>query len=310
MAYRLEHGESVTAGLRRVVGEEIESAGDHLSGKKKTTRDAAIHDARKSIKKVRATLRLVRGQMGDGWKRENARLRDIAGRLSQFRDALAIIETFDELKKRYKDEAAGTRLRPIRAGLVKRRDESGREEDIGVVLNSAAAGLRRISRQAKNWPLAGDGFDTIAAGLKKTYRDGRKALARAHRDPSPENFHELRKRVKDHWYHIRLLEGLWTEVMIAYEKSLKDLEDWLGEDHNLTVLKETVTAAPASYGKPKEVELMLGLIEKYQKELRADAVPLAERIYEEKPREFQRRMKHLWDSWRAEPEHDSSRTAA
>ncbi len=310
MAYRLEHDESVASGLRRVIAEEIESAGEGLSGGKKTARDAAIHDARKSIKKVRATLRLVREQMGDVWKPENARLRDIAARLSQFRDALAIIQTFDDLKNRYKDEAAGTRLRSIRTGLVKRRRESSQEEDMGIVLNSAAAGLRRISRQVKNWPLAGNGFEIITAGLEKTYRDGRKALEHAHRDPNPENFHELRKRVKDHWYHIRLLEGLWTDVMSAYEKSLKDLEDWLGEDHNLTVLKETVTAEPASYGKPTEIDLMVELIEKYQKELRADAVPLAERIYEEKPGEFSRRMKHLWDSWHAETEHGPSRTAA
>lgn len=310
MAYRLEHGESVTSGLRRVIREEIESAGDHLSGKKKTTRDEAIHDARKSLKKVRATLRLVRDQMGDAWERENARLRDIAARLSEFRDALAIIETFDDLKQKYRDEAGGTRLRSIRAALVKRRRQSGAEEDVAVVLDSATTRLGRVAKQVKTWPLGGDGFAAVEPGLKRTYRDGRKALARAHRHPSPENFHELRKRVKDHWYHMRLLECLWTDVMVAYEKSLKNLEDWLGEDHNLTVLKETIASDRAAYGRDRDIDLVFELIEKYQKELRASAVPLAERIYEEKPRDFIRRMKHLWEQWRAEPAHADSLTAA
>lgn len=310
MAYRLERGESVISGLKRVIREEIESADDHLSGRKKKTRDESIHDARKSIKKVRATLRLVRGQMGDSWKRENARLRDIAARLSQFRDAFAIIQTFDDLKTKYSREVAPARLRSVRAGLTRRRKESGCEEDVSFVLNSAAASLRRASKRMKGWPLAGDGFDAIAPGLQETYRKGRRALAAARTNPSPEAFHELRKRVKDHWYHVRLLEGLWADVMGAYEKSLKNLEDWLGNDHNLSVLHDTIAAEPSFFGKETDIDLTFDLIARYQKELRASAVPLAERIYEEKPREFTRRMKHLWDAWRAEPSEKSSRTAA
>lgn len=307
MSYRLERGESVISGIKRVIEEEIESAGAHLSGKKKVTHDEAIHDARKSIKKVRATLRLVRDQMGADWKRENTRLRDIAGRLSELRDAFAIIQTFDDLKKKYEDKSTASRLLPVRAGLARRREESGREEDVALVLDAAAAGLRRASRRLKKWPLAGDGFQAIASGLETTYRNGRKALAAAHRDPGPEAFHELRKRVKDHWYHIRLLEGLWTDVMSAYEKSLKDLEDWLGNHHNLTVLRDTITADPGAYGRTNDVALTLKLISRYQNELREQAEPLARRIYEEKPRDFIRRMKHLWDAWRADP---STRTAA
>ena len=64
MAYRLKRDEPVIDGLKRVISEEIKSAGDRLSGKNKTTRDEAIHESRKSIKKkVRATLRLVRGEL-------------------------------------------------------------------------------------------------------------------------------------------------------------------------------------------------------------------------------------------------------
>ena len=301
MAYRLERDESVISGLRRVVREEIESAGDHLSGKKKATRDEAIHDARKSLKKVRATLRLVRGEMGAEYRRENTGLRDIAARLSEFRDAFAIIGTFDDLKKKFEAEAGGAKLRSVRAGLVRNRTESGGEKDVGVVLNAAAAALKKASKRVKEWPLESDGYEAIARGLEDTYRSGRTALARARKDPGAKNFHELRKRVKDHWYHIRLLEGLWTDIMGAYEKSLKDLEDRLGNDHNLAVLRDRIAAAPAFFGKETEIDLTFDLIGRYQKELRAHAVPLAERIYEEKPRDFTRRMRHLWDTWQAEP---------
>ncbi len=66
--------------------------------------------------------------------------------------------------------------------------------------------------------------------------------------------------------------------MTAYEKSLKDLETWLGNDHNLVVLQEIIAAEPALFGKQKEIDLTFNLIAAYQKELRAAAVPLAEKI--------------------------------
>ena len=231
---------------------------------------------------------------------EHARLRDTAARISEFRDAFAIIATFDELKKKYRDEAGGTGLASIRQGLARRKRESAREEDTGPVVKAAAEALLKTSKRVAKWHLKSEGFDAIGPGLEETYRAGRRALAAARKDGSAENFHQLRKRVKDHWYHVRLLEGLWAEMMDAYEKSLKDLETWLGEDHNLTVLRDKITAEPAFYGKQQDIALAFDLISRYQKELREKVLPLAERIYEEKPREFTRRIKRLWNTWQGE----------
>ena len=300
MAYRLERGESVIRGLKRVVRDEMESAGAHLAGHRKPSRDEAIHEARKSIKKVRAVLRLIKTERGGVHVREDSRLRNIARRLSEFRDAFVIVETLDELKKKYPGEAEAG-LHSVRVTLTKRRNQSAKVADIEAVLEDAAGALGKAATRAKDWPLQKDGYAAIGPGLENSYRAGRKALARVRKDPRPENYHDLRKRVKDHWYHLRLLENLWSRVMKASEKSLKDLETWLGNDHNLFVLRARIVAEPALYGKQADVELALKLIDKYQKELREQSLSLAERIFDEKPRGFTRRMKHLWDMWRHEP---------
>jgi CHAD domain-containing protein len=297
MAYRLKRGESVIRGLKRVAREEMEEAGAQLSGHKKPSRDEAIHDARKSIKKVRALLRLANAEQDGIYGRENARLRDIARRLSKFRDAFAIIETFDALTTKFKRETLN-HLQSVREGLTKRRSQSAREEDVGIVIVEASSALRRAAKRVKNWPVRADGFAAIGPGLEETFRAGRKSLARVRQDARPENLHELRKRVKDHWYHLRLLEDLWTDVIKATENSPKNLDTWLGNDHNLAVLRETIVADPGSYGQKKDIDLTLRLIGKYQKELREQSLILAARIYDEKPRAFTRRMAGLWDTWR------------
>ena len=89
--------------------------------------------------------------------------------------------------------------------------------------------------------------------------------------------------------------------MEGYEKSLKELETWLGDHHNLEVLKTTLTAHPRQFGRHADIKLCLDLAAKYQKELLANSLSLGERIYAERPREYRTRMGRLWDSWQNQP---------
>ncbi len=238
----------------------------------------------------------MRPELGGVFKIENARFRDIGGKLSAFRDAGAIIETFDNLKKQYEQDWGEDHLASIRRGLMKKKHEAEAAANIEEALPRIAAELDSAGKKVKRWPLKTDGFAAIEPGLKLTFRDGRDAFDKTQTEPRPENYHQWRKRVKDHWYHIRLLEDLWTEVLQAYEKSLKELETWLGEDHNLVVLQDKVSAEAAFYGSDKEIELFIASIEKYRKALRDNAVSLGARIYDEKPRDFTHRMRHLWQA--------------
>ncbi len=109
--------------------------------------------------------------------------------------------------------------------------------------------------------------------------------------------------MKDHWYHVRLLNSLWTNLMQAREKSLHDLETWLGDDHNLVVIREAVVAEPNSFGASSGLERLLDAIDNYEKELRDNSLSLGERIYEqENDRQFTKRMKHIWVAWEHQPE--------
>lgn len=293
MGYRLEAEESVPKGLRRIVREEIESAQEHFSGKQGGP-DEAIHEARKSIKKIRAVLRLVQDELGPAYRKENATLRAIAVDLSEIRDAAAIIESFDQLP-------GAAEFGQARKALAERKKQTDVSKDRDAVVKEAALGLRRLEKRVKTWPLGTTGFGAIAAGLESRYRRGRTAMAAAAEQQTPECFHEWRKRVKDHWYHTRLIESLWTGEMQAREKSLKELETWLGDDHNLFVLRSQVSAEPAAFGDPGTVDAVLDAIDKRQKELREKALSLGARLYDEKPKAFRRRVAHLWKEWQTRP---------
>jgi CHAD domain-containing protein len=296
VSYHLKPGERVPAGIKRIVREEIEEAVAQLSGNGDADRDEAIHEARKNIKKIRGVLRLMRKELGGVYLLENPFFRDAGRRLSQFRDGGAMIESFDLLRKKYRTELKRGSLVTIRRGLIARKEQAEQTGDIEKVLTGMAAVLRRALRRVRGWPLAADGFEAIAPGLETTFSRGKEALARAHNRPQPENYHDWRKRVKDHWYHVRLLEGVWDDTMPAYERRVKDLETWLGEDHNLVVLEAKVMAEPRYYGREPEIALFGSLVGRFHTELRDAALALGARIYHGKPRAFSKTMRHMWES--------------
>ena len=293
MAYRLKLGHAVHD-VKRVANEQLESAARGLRGEVNITRGAAIHEARKSIKKTRALLRLVRAEVGPLYDVENTRLRNLGRKLSGSRDAAVLVETFDTLVAKYAHDLPTHRLDPLRRVLVLHREQAERQLDSGSLLKRAASTLTAAALRTADWPLKTPGFAAIAPGLERTYRSGRSALATALAQPAPETFHQLRKRVKDHWYHVRLLEDLWTGIMQAYQNSLKELETWLGDDHNLVVLREHVLSRPELRGNIEETKLLGNLIDRYQHELRDQALASAQRVYAEKPRQFAARMGRLW----------------
>ncbi|MEI9976917.1 MAG: CHAD domain-containing protein [Ignavibacteriota bacterium] len=295
MAYRFRQGESIPQNVKRIAREELGAALRQLRGKGTTPGEESVHEVRKSIKKMRALLRLVRPQLGDFFADENVRLRDTGHRLSQLRDAGALIGVVDNLRKRPQAKTAGKALSAVRRRL--NRQKLHIEEDVETrrLKPELTDALRQTQQSIRYWPLETDGFPAIAEGLERTFRDGREAMARARKTGRREDFHEWRKRVKDHWYQVRLLQKVWGDVMVAYESSLKELENALGEDLNLAILSEHVESMASENG--FNAASLGKTIDAARKELRERALEIGARIYAEKPREFLRQIKRLWKVW-------------
>jgi len=110
--------------------------------------------------------------------------------------------------------------------------------------------------------------------------------------PDDTVFHNWRKRVKDHWYHVRLLEGL-SAGAASRARALERLEKYLGDDHNLVLLRSRILEHPAHFGDEKTMTVVLGCALKYQTSLRRHALKLGARAFARKPRAFQKTI----DGW-------------
>src|SRR5260370_36970238 len=97
MSYHLKATESVPSGIKRIVREEIDSAIGLLKGNAGGNKDEAIHETRKSGKKMRGALRLESAQLGETYRLGNKEPGCAWLRFAVVRNGTAIIENSDSL---------------------------------------------------------------------------------------------------------------------------------------------------------------------------------------------------------------------
>jgi CHAD domain-containing protein len=266
-AYRLKKSESVPEGVVRIAQGRIDHAVDALAD----ASEEGVHEARKDMKKLRALLRLVGGKRLRG---ESDFFRDVARELAGARDADVMLATVADLESRYE----------VDVGPVRQRLEAHRLRTTGggrrKAANAAKGMLKEARARVDDWPLDGDGFDALEDGLRRTYRRGRRDWRAVQADPSTENLHEWRKRVKDLWYHHSLLQGIWKPVMSALADEAHELSDRLGDDHDLTLL--------LGFG----AEELEAVIAERRHELQHEALEYGARLYADKPKVYVRRIEH------------------
>jgi CHAD domain-containing protein len=296
-AYRLLPREPVAAGVKRILTAQVDDAIAHLHGEAGTEPAEAIHEARKDVKKIRSALRLVRHEIGDEvWRRENDRYRDIARTLSSFRDAEILVEALDGLADRFGPEAEG-RFGALRDQLDKENRDAHDDGSVERAMTEAAAGLAAARSGIDTLPLEGDGWDLIGPGIHRTYRRGRKRLRAVEEEASVTNLHELRKRVKDLWYQLRLIRGD-NDMVASLADHAHDLSDHLGDDHDLALLREVVQRRRAAFSDPADKRHLLEEIDQRRGELQFAAISLGERIYADKPKRFTKGLAKRWEAWR------------
>jgi CHAD domain-containing protein len=152
---------------------------------------------------------------------------------------------------------------------------------------------QRLVRSRRTVPdrlrLAANGR-SLRDGVKRGYRRARKAMDEATAVRAEDlRFHTWRRRVKDHWYQMRLVEGVNGKAHRRVRR-LKELQDWLGDDHNLVVLRSVILEAPQRFGDTRAVAVLLGCIDEHQAALRRRAVRRGRQLFAKKPGLFRKQI--------------------
>lgn len=284
---------SARDGLRRIATEELEDALRRLPapGETLTPEDEAarIHAMRKDIKKLRGLLRLVEGRF-DGFKRENALLRDAARGISGLRDAEVLRQTL-----------GGLAVDPAHAaGLdAQLAADQAAHRDASLAEGMAAFGetLRGVAARVPGWDLRGTSFDLLEEGLASGWKAARKTHRQALSATAgrEELFHDWRKAMKAHWYHARLLAPIWPEMMTPHVAAASAICDALGRHHDLSIFRQRLLGADLSKAERAALDAPAAA-ELDRAERQADAI--ARKLLAEKPKALSGRWRQWWEAWR------------
>lgn len=311
--FMLGDREPLSVSLRRMTVAELDAAIDHLSSDEEL--DLAVHKARKTMKRLRAVLRLIRDELGEeAYRAENNLLRDSARVIAPLRDAAVMVETIGSIREMFSDH-----LRPTAFAFLEQRvtDDYNRiradlaaGDSVGHVLYA----LRGAKARYRAWPVEGDrfsaaygrvpvahSFDSMSSGLQRTYRRGRREMQAAGEIPTAHNFHLWRKRVKYLRHQMEVLQPLWPEALVGYVASLSQLGDLLGEEHDFAELLRLVASDPAVCSDTGERTVVAALSQHRRSELQTAAMALGRRVYAESPPQFTARIGAYWNAWDTAP---------
>lgn len=295
MAFKFQSDEKLNRGIRRIARERIRHALQQLQNEA-VDRSTAIHEARKTFKRLRSLLRLIRFETGDDFYHEqNIFYRDLGRKLSVARDAHVAVETLDMLLHVYADLVDHHGQQPLREALLARKYDLERQvaEDQATI-DSVITDLESARKKIKNWPKLPHRFGTIRRGLETVYAKGQAAMKEAAEEPFTDAFHEWRKQVKHLLYQLYLLSDTWPAVIVPHAEAVDYLSDLLSQDHDLAVLQQMIKEDEWARPYREAFELLDPHLQEMRAELQDATWPVGHRIYAEQPEAFAERMKQYW----------------
>jgi len=265
-----------------------------------------IHQVRKRCKKLRGLIRLARPTLVESYQTENDWYRETAQPLSDLRDAKTMQDTYDSVMDAFADQVKRDEFGMIRRRLTIRRKKLVDENNVDELLHLTSERFVEARRRVESWQFDEKGFAAVKGGFKKTYSRAVRALKKARSEPSAENFHAFRKRVKYHSFHCWLLRDLWRGPMRERTDEADRLGELLGDDHDLNVLSNCIDASPDEFGAKKNLKAFRLLLAQRSLELRKQGLQLGSRLFAESPSAIADRFETYWDVWKHDKQQHGS----
>lgn len=279
----------LAAGLRDAALERITGMIEELERCRDADLEAATHEIRRHGKKLRALLRLVRSCLGRRlYKSEDANLRAVGRAFGKLRDAGVAIHAFDALRKRYFEGRRPALLKQARRLLQARVSRRGRRLVRGDTIAVATAALQGTRARCLAWDWQGFGWEEALRALRHSYKRARAAASGASAEPSIKRLHDWRKTTKELCELVRLLRKLHPLAMDELAHELDVLAEFLGDDHDLALLRDELVAHREKLTPARELDTLLEVLDLRREELIRTALDLGERLLERTPKEFAR----------------------
>lgn len=212
-----------------------------LAGKGILISDRDIHDARVSLKKARALLKLIRSQVqNDFFSREYDTFRKSGRALCDLRESAVHRKVLKEIRK--KNPVIFKRLnnQVIDSLIRKPETEDGLSDETLRSLEEIGNSLQKSVYRIRFEPLGSLNASGLYKGLGATWSGVRNYYLLCRNDPSAKKIHEFRKKAKDFLYQLAFFRSLNPSRVRSVQKKTDEMTRGLGRHHDLAVLLKAI----------------------------------------------------------------------
>lgn len=201
--------------------------------------DHTVHEIRKALKRIRAILRLVRGDIGEElFQSENKTFRDLGRQLSDVRDYHVIISYLADNFEAHELQIPESNFIQLVEHLNLLKENELKRIMESQTLKAIKDRITIAEQDLNSYPLDFLGPHTIRQGVNTVYNQCLDKIAESQIKLDDHPLHELRKKVKYLLNQMTLIQEVWPDFFKTYSTSLKRASDLLGNDHNVA---ETIT---------------------------------------------------------------------
>jgi CHAD domain-containing protein len=312
MTSKFDFQEAFRRAIPRLARDRVDRVLKSLSEKPRPGAES-IHEARKTLKSLRALLQLARGSINaEVRRRENICFRDAGRLLSPLRDPQALLEAlgyfcegpdYSGVSTR-KQESIRRFIERIQREIEKRLVDGLPQGEV----RKLARELRVVRSRAALWfegvpaEIGNEWEIFVGIGLRRTYRKAKNLVwqfeVMGHERSDDNTWHELRKSAKALGYQLRLLKPIWPKIMNVSVDEIDQLTDRLGDANDLAILRTKILNEPYDPSETQESaeirRIFLQMLDRRKQKLQSEAFKLAKLVYAEKPGQFERRLATYW----------------
>ncbi len=289
----IDNEEELGEGIQRVISEQLNYI--KQQARIPVNIDLSTHEIRKSFKRLRAVLRLIRYDIGEElFLSENVKYKEFAARLSRLRDIHVIISYLAncfEAEELVIGEESFIRF----IGYLNEQKEKELRllADKGV-MEDIIKHCKRQLKVVKEYPVQNLGPHTIHNGVIHAYKRCLDKIEDAQLRLDDEALHQLRKKVKYLYNQMLLMEAVWPEYFVTYSSSLSVAAELLGDDHNHAETIAIIEETPDQILDEDEKQSLIISLTNERRHITRDLWPLLGKIFAEDAVAFAKRVKSYW----------------
>lgn len=252
-----------------------------------TLPNIAVHETRKSFKRIRALLQFYESQNNAIALKYFKDFKYSGNKISSLRESFVNVQLFDRISE--KNIISERKTKQVREILLQKNKSVLIDWDEGISLKKTILEfVLNFESDLTNKLFSAPVKDKIIEILNHSYLMSFNYYYGLEISPDGEEWHELRKKLKNLWYQIDFLKYLYPRYLNPKADQLNVITEQLGEDHDLFILGKLIDKETLKLDSYEQIVLS-NKIDHLRQIIQVKLAPRLRQFFSETPGEFENR---------------------